>query len=163
MQTFLKTGLFATAIVACTAFGVVADTATPAPTTAVVGTTAGGDLVVKDTTYKIVPRPLTADEVAAFKTVAVAPPSPYAGWAVISADGKGLGVVTYTSVNSDGKVDFFGMAVPDGRIVQINNGVKEMDEGVIHLRFTFAELNAALADVPGDIPAAGPLEVISVE
>ena len=164
MQTSLKTGLIATAILACGAFGVAAETAaTTATTTAVVGTTTSGDLVVKSTSYKVVPRPLTPEEITTFQTVAVAPPSPYAGWAVISADGKGLGVVTYASANTDGKVDFFGMLVPDGRTVQINNGVKDMDKGVIHLRFTFAELNSALADVPGDMPAAGPLKVISIE
>ena len=164
MQTFVKTGLIATAISACAAFSVAADTAaTIATTTAVVGTTTNGDLVVKSTSYKVVPRALTADEVTTFNTVSAAPPSPYAGWAVISADGKGLGVVTYTSANNDGKLDYFGMTVPDGRTVQINNGIKNMKDGVIRLRFTLAELDSALAAVPGDSSAAAPLEVISIE
>ena len=151
MSPFIHLGLMVTTILASGALSLAAETtvALDATTTAIVGTTTSGDLVVKNTSYSILPVPLTAAEVAAVNSKIGdndgSAPGPYVGWTVISADKQPLGKITYSMQDKDGKISTFNMVLPDGHGIRVANGIAAMGDGTLELRLTQAEVLANAA------------------
>jgi hypothetical protein len=105
MHSVLKTTLFATLCLVGSAGLLAAQTAT---TKTVVGITEGGNQVVKEVTYMILPIPMTAAQIAAVNAAEGqgegAAPGPYTGWTVISADNIEVGKVTFSVQDPAGRI-----------------------------------------------------------
>ncbi len=115
-------------------------------TSAVVGTTVEGDLIVQNTSYSILPVPMTAAEIAAVNSKVGdsdgKAPGPYVGWTVTSADKMPLGTVTYSVQDGDGIISTFNMVMSDGHGIRVANGIAAMGDGTLELRLTQAEVLA---------------------
>jgi hypothetical protein len=140
MRPFLKTSFVASLCLIASAGFVAAQTET------VVGTTASGDQVVAETTYKIVPVPMTQAEIDAVNTsdglVEGDAPGPYVGWTVFTADNIEVGTIVFSVQDAEGRIDNMSFAMEDGRNVRISNGVRAMGANTVELRLTKAELEA---------------------
>lgn len=150
MTHFIKIGLLATTILGAAALSLAAETVVVplnTQTDTVVGTTTNGDLVVKSTTYAIVPMPMTEAEIAAVNSDVVAGDntvlSPYVGWQVNSSDNIEVGKITFSVQDVDGKISSFNMVMADGRHMRINNGIAEMGTKAIRLRISQTEVMAS--------------------
>lgn len=149
MRSMIKTALFTTVCLLGSANLISAETATVelnTTTETVVGTTTEGDPVVKQTTYMVLPIPMTEEQIAAVNStegISDGPaPGPYAGWSVISSDKQEVGIVTFSIQDADGKIEYFNFVMPNGNRMRLTNGIRKMGDKMIELRITKAEVDA---------------------
>ena len=108
--------------------------------------TAGGDQVVKEVTYMILPIPMTEAQIAAVNAAEGqgegAAPGPYTGWTVMSADKFEVGKVTFSVQDSEGRIEYFNFVMPNNNRMRLTNGIAKMGDQMIELRITKADVDA---------------------